>query len=261
MSTADFIIGLFYRVDLTIGHLPKHPQAGLYPSELVTLALLFALKGGSTRAFYRWLQRDYAAWFPGLPERSRLFRAFAAHQDWTEYFLADPTTLGVIDSYGIELVHPWREHRSDGQLGTKGLSNHRWIIGAKLVYLVNQLGQIVAWDYAAAHVADNAFHGLISEFADEMLILGDTGFHATAGDPPNLKVCKRGTWNVRMVVEQVLSLLTTVCHMKKGRHRTWRGVQTRLAFTMALFNILIAWDGLQVERDGTIHLSMAQFSL
>jgi hypothetical protein len=99
MSTADFIITLFYRVDLTLGHLPKHPQAQLYPSEVVTLALLFALKGGSGRAFYRWLTRDYAAWFPGLPERTRLFRLFAAHQEWTEYFLAEPTTLGVIDSY------------------------------------------------------------------------------------------------------------------------------------------------------------------
>jgi len=57
-----------------------------------------------------------------------------------------------------------------------------------------------------AHVPDNAFHGLIAEFADEMIILGDIGFHAKDGDPPNLKVCKRGRWNVRMVVETVLWL-------------------------------------------------------
>lgn len=261
MSTEHFIIGLFYRVDLVLGHLPRHPQSRLHPSEIVTLALLFALKGGSGRAFYRWVCRDYRAWFPGLPERTRLFRLFATHQDWAEYFLADPTTLGVIDSYGIELVHPWREHRTDGQLGTKGLSNHRWIVGGKLVYVVNQLGQIVAWDWATAHVPDNAFHDLIAEFADEMIILGDTGFHAKDGDPPNLKVCKRGRWNVRMVVEQVLSMLTTVCHLKKLRHRTWTGFTTRLAFTLAVFNVLVDWDGVRVARDGTIHLSMAQFSL
>lgn len=261
MSTTDFIIGLFYRVDLITGHLPKHPQAHLHPSEIVTLALLFALKGGSTRAFDRWLRRDYAAWFPGLPERSRLFRLFAAHQDWAEYFLADPTTLGVIDSYGIELVHPWREHRNDGQLGTKGLSNHRWIIGGKLVYVVNQLGFIVPWDMAAAHVPDNVFHGMIREFADEMVVLGNTGFHAKAGDPPNLKLCKRSTWNVRMVVETVLAMLTTVCHFKHARHRTWQGFHTRLAFTIALFNVLVDWDGVRADHDGVIHQSIAQFSL
>ena len=88
MSTDDFIIALFYRVDELVGHLPKHVQAGLYPSELVTLALLFAFKGVGQRPFYRWLQANYAAWFPGLPERTRLFRAFVTHQDWADYFLA-----------------------------------------------------------------------------------------------------------------------------------------------------------------------------
>jgi hypothetical protein len=34
------------------------------------------------------------------------------HQDWTQAFLAAPTVLGVIDTYGIELIHPIREGRS-----------------------------------------------------------------------------------------------------------------------------------------------------
>ncbi len=51
MSTQDFIIDLFCRVDATMSDVPKHAQASLYPSELVTLALLFALKGVGPRAF------------------------------------------------------------------------------------------------------------------------------------------------------------------------------------------------------------------
>lgn len=39
-------------------------------------------------------------------------------------------------------------------------------------------GVVVGWDYAAANAADTAFQGLIAEFADEMVILTDTGFHA-----------------------------------------------------------------------------------
>jgi len=42
--------------------------------------------------------------FPRLPERTRLFRLFTTHHDWTQAFLAAPTVLGVIDTYGIELV-------------------------------------------------------------------------------------------------------------------------------------------------------------
>ncbi len=138
MSTEDSIIALFIRVDNVIGDLPKHPHAQLDPSAVVTLGLLFALKGVGPRAFYRWLWKNYRHCCPSLPERTRLFRLFAAHADWTESFLADPTTVGVADTYGIELIHPWRNDRADQQIGRKGLSNHRWIVGAKLAYLVNQ---------------------------------------------------------------------------------------------------------------------------
>ena len=82
--------------------LPKHSQAVLWPSEVVTLGGLHALKGVGNRAFYRWLARDYQALFPHLPERTRLFRRFKTHQPWTFLFLAPPTLLGVVDSYGIE---------------------------------------------------------------------------------------------------------------------------------------------------------------
>ena len=261
MSTEDFIIGLFIRVDSMMIAVPKHPDAALYPSEIVTVGVLFALKGVGPRPFYRWLRNNYRHWFPRLPERTRLFRLLATHTAWTEYFLAQPTTLGVADTYGIELIHPWREDRADLQIGGKGLSNHRWIIGAKLAYLVNQYGLIVAWDDAAANAPDNAFRDLIADFADEMVVLTDSTFHSAAGDPPNQKACKRGTWNVRMVVETILSLLTTVCHLKKASQRTWTGLRTRLAYTMALFNILVLWDGIPVDEQGIIHLSIAEFSL
>lgn len=261
MSTDEFIINLFCEVDEIVADQPKHPQAKLYPSEIVTLALLFALKGVGPRAFYRWLHNNYGAWFPGLPHRTRLFRLFATHHGWAEYFLAQPTLLGVADSYGIELRHPWREDRADQQIGGKMLSNHRWIVGAKLVYIVNQWGLVVAWDYASGEVADNAFHTLITDFQDDMVIFTDTGFHAHAGDPPNLKPCTRGTWNGRMVVETVLAMLTSVVRLKKVTHRTWATLRARLAYTVAVFNVLVQWDGLAIDDDGNVHLSIAEFSL
>ena len=106
MTTQDFIIALFYAVDQEMLEVPKHPEAKLYPSEMVTLALLFAIKGGGMRAFYRWLTRDYLSLFPQVPERTRLARLFKTHTAWTARFLAAPTVLGVADTYGIELIHP-----------------------------------------------------------------------------------------------------------------------------------------------------------
>ena len=131
MTTGDCIIALFCEVDAHMPGIPKHPHATLWPSEVVTLGLLHALTGVGNRALYRWLMQDSRVFFPRLPERTRLFRLFMTHQDWTQVFLASPTVLGVIDTYGIELIHPIREGRSLRQRGRKGLSNHRWIVGGK----------------------------------------------------------------------------------------------------------------------------------
>jgi hypothetical protein len=68
VSTVDFIIELFCRVDDRMVGAGKHSQANLYRSEVVTLALLFALKGMGNQAFYRWLVRDYRGQFLHLPE-------------------------------------------------------------------------------------------------------------------------------------------------------------------------------------------------
>ncbi len=261
MTTVDFITELFCRVDDAMSEVPKHSQASLYPSEIVTLGILFALKGGGNRPFYRWLTRDYLSLFPHLPHRTRLFRLFRTHQDWTDRFLADPTVLGVADTYGIELLHPIREGRSPKQIGKKGLSNHRWIIGGKLGLVVNQWGLVVAWDCDTANVYDSTFQSLITPFEKVMIVLTDTGFHAQQGDPPNMKVCPRGTWNERMIIETVLSMLTTVCHFKKVLHRVWVYFRARLAFTMAAFNLLAQWHGLEPDKEGFISLSIAEFSL
>lgn len=263
MTTIDFVTELFVRVDDQMKSVAKHPQAKLYPSETVTLGVLFALKGVGERAFYRWASRDLMALFPSLPERTRLFRLLATHQDWTLRFLAEPTLIGVIDSYGIELLHPAREQHKTIQprIATKGKSNYRWIIGAKFACVLNRFGLIVDWDTGPQSLHDTAFAPMAEKFNGEMIVLSDRGFHAKEGDPANLKVCKRGQWNQRMLVETVLAMLTTVCHLKKVAHRVWRYLDARIACLVAAFNLLVQWNGINSDQNGFVKLSIAQFSL
>ena len=49
-TTVDFITALFSEVDEQMRAMPKHPEAHLWPSEVVTLGLLHALKGVGNRA-------------------------------------------------------------------------------------------------------------------------------------------------------------------------------------------------------------------
>jgi hypothetical protein len=262
MTTEDFITELFCLVDDKMGDTRKHAQARLYPSEVVTLGLLFALKGVGNRAFYRWLTRDYRPLFPQLPERTRLFRLFNGQQNKLKRFMAEPSLLGVIDSYGIELLHPRREGRSERQIGRKGSSNRRWIVGGKLCLLLNHLGLVVDWDCDTANVYDgSAFQHLVEGVAEEMVVFADVHFTKKDWHPSNLRPCRRGEWNDRMMVETVLSMLTLVCHFKKVMHRVWPYFVSRVGYTMALFNLLVQWHALRPDDHGFVHLSIAQFSL
>ncbi|HXH68838.1 MAG TPA: transposase, partial [Pyrinomonadaceae bacterium] len=145
---------------------PQHRQAKLAVSEVVTLALLFALKGANTRHFHRWLKRDYLPLFPSLPERTRLFQLFKRYRHLVNEFLADSTILGVTDSFGIEMCHPVREKRFPDRkrLGRKGKSNSRWIVGGKLCVVLNKLGLVCGFQTATANVSDTEFHTLLAEF-------------------------------------------------------------------------------------------------
>ena len=261
MAIVDFITELFCRVDDQINDVSGHSQQSLAPSELATIGILYAIKGVGVRAFYRWLSANHLNMFPRLPERTRLFRRLQTHQYWVDRFMASPTLVGIVDTYGIELIHPVREGRSETQIGKKGKSNHRWIVGGKLCVILDNVGRVLCWDCDRANVYDATFHPLIERFEESMVILGDSGFHSASGDPSNLKICKRGEWNERMKVETVLSMLTNVCHIKKTRHRVWDYFRAHLGYPMAAFNIMAQWDGLEPDEHGVVRLSIARFTL
>lgn len=241
MRTDEIIIRLFCIVDDRLTDVKKHPLATLYPSELVTLGLLFALKGIGYRPFYRWLIANHADLFGGLPEQSRLYRLLVNAQCHTDRFLASPTVLGIIDSIGIELLHPRREGRSHQPIGRKGISNHRWIVGIKLAWLLNQRGEVVEWQWFPANVSDQEFRDLVAWQDGQTMALADNGFRVRADEDDGvpIKICARGSWNCRFLVETVFSLVERVFHAKKLTHRTTRGLDTRLGFLAACFNCLL----------------------
>jgi len=270
LCTDDFILELFYRVDTALAGVRKHPQARLWPGELVTLMILYALKGRGERAFYRWANRDLRPPFPGLPERTRLFRSFACHRAWLQRFLAEPTLFGVADSFGVEMINTLRLGRSLRQIGRRGKCARRWIAGVKLGIVCNDRGEICAWDVDVAMAYDaDAFGHLILRFDGRMVVLADSNFHKSPfhradyeqdPDPPNLKLCPRGRWDERKLIETVLSMISGgtgsgVCALKKVTERCWANLMAHLGAAIAAFNLLVRW-----EPDAP-QLAVARFSL
>jgi hypothetical protein len=239
MPTDELIIRLFYMVDNQIADVNKRSDAHLYPSEIVTIGLLAALKGGRFRAFYRWLDANYRSFFPNLPERTRLQRLLRDYATYTFDFLAEPTFFTVVDTYGIELIHPRREGRSAQQIGKKGKSNGRWIVGVKLAWLITDRGEVVDWAYLPANEADNAFRPLATGYDGETIALSDLGFREKDAPQHNLKYCERGSWNERFTIETNLSWVTELFHSKKLYHRVTAHLEARLGYLAALINCLL----------------------
>jgi hypothetical protein len=260
MTTEEIIIHIFCAVDDEMRDVKKVPQAELYASEVVTIGILFALKGGHFRAFCRWLKRDYDALFGGLPDRTTLQRQLRAQQHHADRLLGGPSLLNVIDSFPIELLFPLRHGRSAQQLGKKGRDKGRWSIGVKLCWLLNTLGQVVGWHWLTMNCPDQDFLPLVTLLNEAGVVLSDLGFRCKAGLPDNLKLCVKGTWNDRMRIETSFSLLTVVCQAKKLFHRTAAHLEARFAYTAAMFNVLIGLHR-QLHPDPAFKLSIAQFSL
>src|SRR5882672_5008758 len=127
----------------------------------------------------------------------------------TNALMAQPSVLNVVDSFPIELIFPIREGRSQQQLGGKNKDKGRWSVGIKLCWILNTLGQVVGWDWTTMNCADNTFLA-VENFDEEAIMLTDYGFRCQEGLPDNVKVCKKGTWNDRMVVEISFSMLTVI---------------------------------------------------
>lgn len=239
MATEEIIIRLFCMVDDKLGVVKKRGDAKLHDSEIVTIALLFSLRGGQYRPFYRWLRDNYGKLFPALPDVTRLLRLFKRCAHYTDEFLAEPSFFTVADTYGIELCHPRREGRSPQQVGKKGKSNGRWIIGIKLGWLINNDGKVVTWQWDTANVHDREFRDLALAYNGETITLCDFGFREHDAPQENMKFCPKGQWNERYDIETDFSWVYLRFNSKKLYHRKAKYIDARLGYMTALLNCLL----------------------
>ena len=255
----DIILYLLYAIELGLGGKDKrHPLGKLYISEILLCGVLFALKGGSFRRFHPWLAKRHLL---NLPERSRLCRLLIKNRKLCNTFLSSETFFNVLDSFGVEIIHPAREGRSEQSksVSKKGKSNHRWIIGRKINVSINGELEITDYQDATANVCDNTFDDQYRK-DEEHLYLTDNGYRKQAkygGTPPNFKICQSGTWNERMWVERLFSLWTRICGMKHSFHRSVTGFQAKVAYLVALTNIVFRLN----ESLGFHKCSLVQWAL
>src|SRR5260370_29024097 len=135
----------------------------------------------------------------------------------------------------------------------------RWIVCIKVAWILNYFGLVSGWIWDWMNVADNSFLDYLGQW-DEIM-LADWSFRCADGVPDNVKLCKKGTWNDRMIVETSFSLLTVVCNAKKIHHRLEAYIEARLAYTVAMFNVCLQLFHALHPQESEFKMSIAEFSL
>jgi hypothetical protein len=98
MTIWDLIIALFYHVDEQLHDIPKHPEAHLWPSEVVTLGLLHARNGGGNRPSIAGSHATTACCSPASPSGRDSFGS------------SEPIRTGRKSSWPLELPLDCRRH-------------------------------------------------------------------------------------------------------------------------------------------------------
>ena len=115
------------------------------------------------------------------------------------------------------VLNCFREGRACGQIGKKGISNQRWI--EQTLFIGQSFGTDCGLGLCTANVYDGSrFQHIVDNVTDQMVVFADEGFTKVDCHPVNLRICPRGQWNDRMLIETILSMLTGVCHLKKVAH-------------------------------------------
>ena len=251
----DIIIMVYCAISDKFGEKDcRHPQGGLFLSEVVLCGVLWALKGGGFVGFYRWLERRRLF---KLPERSRLQKLLKLHAGSCKEFLAKPSFFNVMDTFGVEIIRPIREGRSEQskKVSAKGKSGHRWIIGRKVCLRINDQGEVVDYDDDTANVCDQVFNAMAED--KEHITLADMGFRGKAGIPETLKISARGQWNERMIIETLFSLWERICNAKRFFVRSVKAFKARIAYLIAFTNIAISLN----KQSGNNLISFAHYAL
>jgi hypothetical protein len=111
------------------------------------------------------------------------------------------------------------------------------------------------------NVHDKHFHPVVEPFIGQTIVLADFDFRSRDGVPENINLCQKGTWNERMCVETVLSMVTLVCGLRHNHRRAADYIQTRLAFVSAMFNVLLDLFHLLHPEPDPFKMSIPEFSL
>lgn len=286
MLTLDKITEIFFLVDEYCVHFNKHINEcviklnadthlktrnrafGLSQSEVITILICFHLSD------YRTLKHFYCDYvrvhlfkeFPGLVSYNRFVElqskaALPLLMFVSAESLGDCTGISFIDSTRLEVCAKQRIHQNKVFIGaaTRGYSTMGWFYGFKLHLVINDMGEIIAFQLTQGSVSDNNTNLLLT-LCKQLFgkLYGDKGylvkqtvfeqlFHSGVQLITKIKrnmksklmsIFDKLMLRKRSVVECVNDALKNICQIQHSRHRSISGFIINLYSGIAAYNFL-----------------------
>lgn len=228
--------------------LPRR-QPELTASEVITIIAAYQLSGYKNFEYYyrRMIKGKYASFFPDAPSYKRFLNFIGRSLDlmclWVLYTTCQSQRTGLyfVDAKKLPVCHLRREksHRVFDGIARKGKTSTGWFFGLKIHLIINNLGEIIAFDLSSGNVADNN-QELLKRMMQGLqgICVGDKGYltqlfsffyesglHILTKPRKNMKklpvdpkhkllIDKRG------IIESVFDILSSVCDIDHTRHRS-----------------------------------------
>lgn len=234
---------------LTDGKKRRGPRCSLSTSEIMTIMIYFhqAAKRNFKDYYLTYIKGFLRQEFPTAPSYNRFIelipRVLSSLYIFMSYYrLGAITGISFIDSTALEVCHPLRisSHKVFKNYAARGKTSTGWFYGFKLHIIINEVGEIIAFDITKGNVDDrnkNIINRLTKGIFGKMF--GDRGYLSKSlfkhllsrgirlftrlrsnmknklmALQDKLLLSKRG------VIESVNNLLKNRCYIEHSRHRS-----------------------------------------
>lgn len=251
---------------LAIGKGTRGPSAGLSHSETMTILIFYHLSGFKCFKYYykRLILGLMKSYFPQAPSYGRFISClsrtgmllwgfiqigFPARKSGIYYI--DSTKLPVCD------IHRASSNKVFRDIAKKGKTSTGWFFGLKLHLIVNELGEIVAFQITSGNVADNNHQllrklltglkgkcfgdkGYLSKIAEEFIEAGLQLFTKVKKKMKNklIKLRDKQLLNARTLIETIYDLLKHLFNIDHTRHRNPDNALTHLMAGLCAYQFL-----------------------
>lgn len=167
---------------LDAGKSHRGPEPLMSPSEIMTIVIAFHQSGYRTfKHFYRYVCEHLRAYFPIVLSYSHFVRTikglFIPLFAYLLHRRGAVTGIAFIDSTSVRVCHNKRIRRNKvfHRLAKRGKTTAGWFYGFKLHLIINDKGEILAFQLTQGHVADVSVADILSKGITGKLF-GDKGY-------------------------------------------------------------------------------------